>query len=169
MGKIKSTLDIVMERTKDLTMTREDRDVLEKKELTDRVRGWIQQLVDRKSSVEELKAEYDGESARRPVLREILHRELLAHVDPSAETLHVLLQAWEEVLGLDSAPIRQAVDAYKDSMEAARKDHEASILSLLAGTGISGTAVIPNVQADSRWTAVLEGLKGSLAASLQRV
>jgi hypothetical protein len=61
MGKIKSTLDIVMERTKDLTMTREDREVLEKKELTDRVRGWIQQLVDRKSTVEELKAEYAGE------------------------------------------------------------------------------------------------------------
>jgi hypothetical protein len=61
------------------------------------------------------------------------------------------------------------VDAYKDSVEAARKDHEARVLSRLAGTGLTGTAVIPNVQADSRWPAVLEGLKGSLASSLQRV
>jgi len=142
---------------------------LEKKELTDKVRGWIQQLVDRKTTVDELKAEYAGESTEHPALREILHREVLTRVDPSAETLHVLLQVWEEVLGLDSAPIRRAVDAYKDSVEAARKDHEARVLSRLAGTGISGTAVIPNVQADGQWPAVLEGLKGGLAASLQRV
>lgn len=69
MAKIKSTLDIVMERTRNLTITQEEKDALRRKELLDRVRGWVQALVDGKSSVSDLRSAYDEEAAQAPEAR----------------------------------------------------------------------------------------------------
>ena len=46
MGEIKSTMDIIMEKTKGLTMTEEEKAEYKHKELTGKVRGLIQKFLD---------------------------------------------------------------------------------------------------------------------------
>ena len=53
MGKIRSTLDIVMDRTKNLSMTSEERENLKRKELSDTVRAWVQRYLDGKMNLDE--------------------------------------------------------------------------------------------------------------------
>ena len=45
MGEIKSTLDIIMEKTKGLTMSEEERTSFKEKELTGKVKGLVQKYI----------------------------------------------------------------------------------------------------------------------------
>lgn len=166
MAKIKSTLDIVMERTKNLTMTQEDKDSLERKEWRDKIRGWIRLLIDRQSTVEELREDFITESARHPVVMEILRQELLEHIDPAADNEDIL-RVWEEVLGLDGRRIREAVGSFHSGQEAALSTHEEHVRSRLAGAGVSGSAVVPNMLADMEWPAITGELKEQFRKSIQ--
>ena len=57
MGEIKSTLDIIMEKTKGMTMSDEEKRELKKKELSDRLKGLIQKFLDGILTYEDLKGE----------------------------------------------------------------------------------------------------------------
>jgi hypothetical protein len=166
MAKIKSTLDIVMERTRNLSMTDEDREALQRKELTDKVRGWVGMLVDRRYSLNDLMASYREEASRAPSLREILRRELLDHIDPDAHN-ESILEAWKEVLGLDGGVIMEAIGSYRQAMDQGMNDCRERIRSDLAGSGIAGSAVIPNVEADPECRALSLRMKERFRQSLQ--
>ena len=64
MAEIKSTLDLVLERTKNLTLTEEEKKSLQRKELEGKIRGWGQKYLDglmRLSAVNEaVSAPFDG-------------------------------------------------------------------------------------------------------------
>ena len=47
MAEIKSTMDLIMERTKNLTMTDEEKKKLQLDELRGKVRGWVPALCRR--------------------------------------------------------------------------------------------------------------------------
>ena len=60
MGEIKSTLDIIMEKTKGLTMSEEEKEAFQKKETEGKVRGFLQRYLDCVIDLERLKAELLG-------------------------------------------------------------------------------------------------------------
>lgn len=165
MAKIKSTLDIVMERTRNLTMTEDDRDALRKKDLTDRIRGWVQLLVDGRHSLRDLKSAYTGESAQSPEAADILRRELLGHIDPDTDN-HAVLEAYEDVLGLGGGPVMEAVRAYREAAGKAMCEHRGRLSGVLAAAGVSGTAVVPNIQADPEWKAFSARMRDQFRRSL---
>ena len=55
MGEIKSTLDIIMEKTKGLTMTEEEKTAFKSKEMEGKVKGALQKFLDGILDVERLK------------------------------------------------------------------------------------------------------------------
>ena len=57
MGEIKSTLDIIMEKTKGLTMTEEEKTEYRQQELTGKVRGLIQKFLEGVLKLEKFKVE----------------------------------------------------------------------------------------------------------------
>ena len=166
MAKIKSTLDIVMERTKNLTMTQDDRDALNKRELSDRIRGWVQMLVDDKYTIDELKAACDGESVHAPEVMDMLRSELLGHIDPDLGNESVL-KAYRDILGLENGPILEAIESYRRSMDQSIAEHRQRLLGTLAASGVSGTAILPNIWSDPAWQAFSKHLKESFRQSLQ--
>ena len=167
MAKIKSTLDIVMERTKNLTMTQKDRDALNKKELSDRIRGWVQMLVDHRYTIDELKTACADESAHAPEAMDILRRELLGHIDPDMDD-DMILKAYGDILGLDTGPVLETIGSYRRSMAQGIAEHRQRLLETLAASGVSGSAVLPNVQAEPEWKAFSSRLKESFRQSLQQ-
>lgn len=167
MAKIKSTLDIVMERTKNLTMTREDRDALNRKELADKVRGWVRMLADHKYTVEDLKMACSSEAVHAPEVMDMVRRELLALIDPDGDD-PVILEAYGAVLNRDVGPVREAIDSYRRALGQGMAEHRERIRGVLAASGVSGSAVLPNVHADPEWKAFSVRIKESFRQSLQQ-
>ena len=58
MGEIKSTLDLVMEKTKHLSLSDEEKQSQKKAELEKRVNGLLQKYQDQVLSLEQLLGEY---------------------------------------------------------------------------------------------------------------
>jgi hypothetical protein len=158
MARIKSTLDLVMERTRNISLSEEDKEALQKKEMSDKVRGWVGMFLDRRITIPELKREFTSESSRHGELKDIMRTELLDHIDPDAENSSIL-EALAEVLGLDVKPFEDSIKDYHDRYELHRQEHRERVLSKLKADGISGKAVIPNTDKNESWIAHAKGLK----------
>ena len=158
MAKIKSTLDLVMERTRNLSMTEEEREALRRKESIDKVRGWVQKLIDHKMTTAELGSSLRPDAAAYPGLRDILKEELMSHIDPDKEN-DLIFQALEEALELDTTPFRESIMAYHNRSDLHRHEHLERLRSELRKRGIYGEAVIPNLEHDEAWIASSKKLK----------
>ncbi len=151
MGEIKSTLEIIMEKTKGLTMTEEEKEAFRKKETEGKVRGLFQKFLDGFIDAERLK---DGivslGEKRYAVAREALIRECMGRMEPGADNT-ILLDALENAAGLDIAPIKKIILDYNQDLEQQKMDRKQVMQKNLKGLGISGSAVIPNIHADQEW------------------
>ena len=151
MGEIKSTLDIIMEKTKGLTMTEEEKEAFRKKETAGKVRGLFQRFLDGFIDAERLKDEIGGLGEERyAVAREALIRECIGRMASGADNT-IFLDALENAAGLDIAPIRKIILDYNQDLEQQKMDRKQVLQKNLEGLGISGSAVIPNIHADHEW------------------
>ncbi|MCX5842099.1 MAG: hypothetical protein NTY16_11755, partial [Deltaproteobacteria bacterium] len=82
MAEIKSTLELIMERTKNLTMTEEEKENLQKKERAGKINGLVQKYLDRIISVKTLKSEIELEEKAFPEFRQMTETALLDHLQP---------------------------------------------------------------------------------------
>jgi len=141
MAEIKSTLDLIMERTKNLTLTEDEKSALHHDEQVSRVRGWVQRYEDRILRTAEIRKDLDAE------LKVLLRREILERLDPGSSN-EILYQMLEEVLDISREPYEEVVERFRRSiaLEEDRKGSEQ--LATLAAAGISGSAVVPNPDGD---------------------
>lgn len=166
MAKIKSTLDIVMERTRNLSLTDEEKTVIHRKELDDKVRGWVQMLVDHKYTVSNLESAYLEELSHSPGVKDVLRRELLEHIDPDTDNASIL-DAWRDILNLDDGFISEAVVSYRTQTDQSMREYRERIREELVRSGISGSAVIPNVLSSPEWEAARKIMKERFMQALQ--
>ena len=59
MGEIKSTLDLVLEKTKNLTLSSEEKESQKQKEVENRIKGMVQKYQDGILSINQLIADYE--------------------------------------------------------------------------------------------------------------
>jgi hypothetical protein len=59
MGEIKSTLDLVLEKTKNLTLSSEEKETQKRKEIENRIKGMVQKYQDGILSQNQLKTDYE--------------------------------------------------------------------------------------------------------------
>jgi hypothetical protein len=162
MGEIKSTLDIIMEKTKGLTMTDEEKKRFQKKAVEGKARGLIQKFLDRYLDREGLEREIAGLDKQQQILvREALRREGLARVDADADNTK-LFELLENTVGFETAPIRKMLSEFSGELAQMRVDREKRMLERFAERGISGSAIIPNVNADPGWIEYVSGMKEKL-------
>ncbi|MBW1996835.1 MAG: hypothetical protein JRJ29_02595 [Deltaproteobacteria bacterium] len=167
MGEIKSTLEIIMEKTRGLTMSQEDKEAYKVQEASRKIKGLVQKYVDGAIDLEAVKIEVaalekDSVSrAKRMVLDEIMSR---IDMEKDSEPLLGLL---EEAAGLDIRPVREVLEENRRSLEAERASFEEAMLERLKEKGISGTAVIPNINADSEWIDKVTEAKEDLRKRLE--
>ncbi len=161
MAEIKSTLDLIMEKTKHLTLTEEEKKALHSQEVRGKVRGWVQKCLDGTLDRARLQAEMEREGAGEPELRSELLRELSGRIDPEGEN-EILFQLLEEVLHRDTAPLREILERFQAELAERIGVKTAGIKSELEEQReISGSAVIPNLDRDPRWKEEREQLINS--------
>jgi hypothetical protein len=151
MGEIRSTLDIIMEKTRDLSLSPEEKRKLKGQEWLGRGRGWVQKYLDDLIDVMDVKAALQklGESEGADHL---LKQEIINAIEPGGDNgkrWDLLENLWPS----DLKRHKEIVRLFEEELEEARGEKTRSALDRLAERNISGTAVVPNLNHDPEWTA----------------
>lgn len=151
MGEIKSTMDIIMEKTKGLTMSKEEKAEYKHRELTGKVRGLIQKFLDGLLDLNKFKmemtafSEQQGDAVKQSVVEaSIPHIQLGANNEP-------FFQILGETAHVDVGPLREMESAIMERLDRERVDREKLLKKKLEEKGVSGSAVIPNLKTDPDW------------------
>lgn len=149
MGEIKSTLDLIMEKTKNLSMSPEEKEEIRRQEWLKKARGRIQRFLDDLIDLDKVKSELlDQEHPSG--WENILKKELIDGLDPEADN-EKRFQLMEKLLGIHSEGFRKILEGFHQRLALERDKGAALIKSQLADRGYSGTAVIPNLDRDPSW------------------
>ncbi|MGD9039779.1 MAG: hypothetical protein PVH82_09110 [Desulfobacteraceae bacterium] len=152
MGEIRSTLDIIMEKTKGLTMSDEEKKAFKEQEMARQVRGLIQKYLDGILELDRLKIEAGALAGTdEDMVRGMIRKESIPRIEPG-ENNEPILRILEETTGLDTVSIRAALEDFEGRLEQEKGVREKELIKSLEKKGISGSAVIPNIHADPEWT-----------------
>lgn len=166
MADIKSTIDIIMERTKNLTMTEEEKEAFHRKDWADKAVGWVQRFLGGKMGVAELKTELVAGEQKFAALRDILKAELITHIQLGGDNKR-MFYALEEVLGISTDPLFEMIQMYQDDMDAKKARYVEHLREVLEKRGIRGSSVIPNMACDEGWMAFEQQLNTDFLRQLK--
>ena len=152
MAEIKSTLDLVLERTKNLTMTEEEKTSVQRKELEGKIRGWVKKYLD---GLMDLKAVRTGMAAipenRRKTGRDILKGLVLEHLGAQGDAGKII-DLLEGILKESREPYLAAIQNFQKALAAERPRFLEAMRAGLAAREISGSAVTPDLARDEAWS-----------------
>jgi hypothetical protein len=151
MGEIRSTLDIIMEKTRGLSLSPEEKKKLRGQEWLGKARGWVRKYRDELIDVNEVKAALRklGESEGADHL---LKQDIIGAIEPGSDnsTCWSLLEAlWTS----DFKRPKEIVRKFQEELDQARSEWLPPALDRLAQRDISGTALVPNLSRDPDWIA----------------
>ena len=169
MGEIKSTLDLVMEKTRNLTLSDEEKKVQKQKETENRIKGLLQKLQDGLLTKRQLNQEYEILKKNAGLSDDkLLVNEILTRLDPDQDT-QILLEVLEICCELDTAIFRDILDDYQKAYHQAAGDRAAQLKEILTQKhSIGGTAVIPNLDADDDWQQQSQEMQRAMEARLKQ-
>jgi hypothetical protein len=163
VGEIKSTWDIVLEKTKTLEITSKDREQVKRTELNAKIHAILNRYMDSQENREYLKDELEG---LREEEREIVKRELLLQLIDSidlAKDNGKAIAGIETLKGEKTAKIlrklRLLTSEHRSSREKEAREIEEVLRQTLAAMGISGSAVEPSLEGKKEWIEAMEGLE----------
>ena len=152
MAEIKSTLDLVMERTRNLTLSSEEKQAQKQIEIGNRIKGLVQKFQDGLLTKNQLKIEYESLKRNSDLSNDsLLVKEILTRFEPDQDNEN-LIEILEDCCRFDTATIRAIIKDYRVTYNRAAQKRSAQLKEDLAQNhSITGTAVIPNLDADEQW------------------
>lgn len=174
MGEIRSTLELMMERTRGMSLSSEEKEDLKREELEKRAKGFRLRFVDGTIEADEILSTIDeepNEDGKR--LQSLLWKELVESL-PLDQTMLKFLDLMEKLPQGEAKAriIKDCRSSMKDLGKIKAKDRKklaALERKKLASFGISGTAVIPKLSDDttagSKAAARMEEFKSKLRES----
>ena len=164
MAEIKSTIDLIMERTKNLSASPEEREAYQRQEREKHIRGLIQKLFDYNQTLDDVRAELEKEktNGRAAEAMESLKGALASHVDPETDNER-LFRIVNELLGTPEERLRETLRACQAEWFAGHTALMERQKRELESRGVSGSAVLPNPEADPQWKARRDEAQGACA------
>lgn len=160
MAEIKSTLDLVMERTKHLSMSAEERAGQQKQAFEKKLNGLLQQYEDKALAVDEL-------------VEKVTELQADLNIDGAMSALTAVVQRMQP--GLDNAHwlslvrlmapdvcthLEKALSDFSDRVSTlSRKGEQRFLENLARDHGIHGTAVVPSLKKDASFQDKLSVLR----------
>ena len=160
MSEIKSTLDLVMEKTKHLALSEEEKIGQQRDTYEKRLKGFLQKYADRLQTIDAFQNELKSLQENLGIDdTHLLIRQILNHVDPDQDNTHWLdlLEVFRPNL---RGPTQEALAAYAQRLETLSQ----SVLQNLAAQlkserQIHGSAVRPNLAGDRAFLEKLSSLR----------
>jgi len=167
MGEIKSTLEIIMEKTEGLTMSDDEKKAFRKKEVEGKVKGLLLKFIDGLTNLKSLKKEIASLDKDDQVsVKEIVIKECLDHVDPETDN-SLLFDVLQHVACVDTTYIQSLLSKFHDTLDREKGVRERGLRKLIQGKGISGLAVLPNLNADKEWIHFVTDIKKRFQKNLR--
>ena len=169
MGEIKSTLDIIMEKTRGMTMSDEEKREMKQKEVSDRIRGLTQKFLDGIITYENLKKEISPENGdEKEMTLKAVTGILFPKLIPGEDNYPII-----QILGIfneiDIKSIEKIITESERKIENEKSIYNSKLKKKIEEKGISGTAVIPNLNADREWIQKVENIKKGFSKKLTAV
>ncbi len=166
MGEIKSTLEIIMEKSKDLTLTDEERERIQRKEISDRVKAAFQKYLDGFMELEELQRVVEGDDSKKSHwAKEALCEAAIERITIQGDN-EKALEALAAVAA-DASRVRELLGDFQRELSKMRESYTLELRKELEEMGIRGNAVIPNIEAHQQWIDYLKGLEARFKVQLQ--
>lgn len=152
MAEIKSTIDLIMERTKNLSASQEEREAYQRREREKQIRGLVQRLLDYSLTLDDVKDELAREkkNSREADVMAFLKEALAGHVDPEADNER-LFRIVNELVGTPEERLRETLAAFREEVASWKADLSERRKKDLESKEITGSAVLPNLEADPLW------------------
>ncbi|MFH1993909.1 MAG: hypothetical protein ABIK98_16135 [Pseudomonadota bacterium] len=169
MAEIKSTLELVMEKTKHLTLSREEKQAQTRNEARQRIKGLIQKHRDAVLNNERFAEELESMQETSAVMvNDLLLYELLDGLHPGRDN-QVQLALLNDICGIDITGLASVCDGYKDEIQSMTQARIQALKNILAQQHhISGSAVVPNIKTDDPWHEKLLEIKDNFDQLLSR-
>lgn len=165
MAEIKSTIDLIMERTKNLSLSEEEKAAIRFREAEGKVKGWIQRHRDGQATLRDIRKEYAEERKAFPGAERIFRAALLDGVSPTGDS-GAVYELMEKVLKMNADPVRELAGAWREELNGTVRDRLAAGLESLRQRGVSGPAAIPNPNRDK---ALLESVRQGTVVFRERL
>lgn len=170
MSEIKSTLDLVMEKTKHLSMSDAEKEAQHKAEVKKTLKGLILKFKDRILQQEQFAKDLKRlEREYRFNVRTALVNEILEETDLETGNgpLIILLK---EICGIDTAPLEAFLKEYAERITSARENRISEMKEYLHKTRrISGSAVVPNLENDTGWEREHQSIEETYRTKLEKI
>ncbi|MEJ2729265.1 MAG: hypothetical protein P8185_12290 [Deltaproteobacteria bacterium] len=154
MAEIKSTLDLVMEKTKNLSLSAEERQEQKNKEIGSRIRGLLNKYQDKVLSFDQFNSEYRAlekeygptATGNEQLIKEIYNR---IELGKDNQSLFDLLSKFEVS---DLEGLKSILREFQNVSDSAAGERRKTLKEQLAKMHlISGSAVAPNLEKDDDW------------------
>jgi hypothetical protein len=162
MAEIKSTIDLIMERTKSLSASPDERESYQRQEREKRLRGLILRLLDDNLTLDGAKNELAKETCPAAEVTGVLKDALAGHVDPEADNER-LFRYITELVGTPGERLRETLAACREEAISRKAVLAERQKNDLASKGITGSAVLPNPEAAPEWKARREEMQAACA------
>ena len=151
MAEIRSTLDLVMERTKHMTLSEDEKKEQLVGEVRKKLNGLIQKFADGTLTIEHFERDLDnldiGDFDRRAILTD----ELLGKIDLEKDN-NALFELLETICGTKVKKLVGTLEDYEGSIETATHKRIKDFRKQLRKTHtIAGSAVVPDLETDEEW------------------
>ena len=114
MGEIKSTIDIVMEKTKHLSLSEAEKEAQKKENIRKTVKGLIQKYKDRILDAKQLEDAWNNlEKENQLSDRQILVDEIMDQLHLNADN-SLLITPLTDICGQDTGPLESVLEDYKN-------------------------------------------------------
>ena len=170
MGEIKSTLDLVLEKTKNLTLSSEEKASQKQKEIENRIKGMVQKYQDGILSINQLITDYELLKKNFTIPQNnSLIVEITQRIEPDQDN-QSLLELLRECCTIDTTAIESIIANFrKQYITASQSRIEQLKEDLAQRQNISGSAVLPNLDLDKQWRQKIGELRDGYEEQLNRV
>jgi len=167
VAEIKSTLELVMEKTSDLTLSQKDREEQKNREIKLKVEGLLQKYQNRELRKDQVEEEFNalkklyGETVHALILYESIER---INLDDDFNLLGDFLEGF---LGLELSQGKFLLKDYHETLQNLTLETIARLKKVLEKKHyLSGSAVLPNLEGDNAWQAAVKEIKDRFSMQL---
>jgi hypothetical protein len=156
MGEIKSTLDLVMEKTRHLTQSQEEKKAQKRIDVNKRLQGLLQKYLDNLLKKDILKEELGKLKTTYDLNVDEMLADLLLNSLKLGRDNTLFLELLSEIFELNLSGLETIFQNFKAAVKSATKERVDQIKTDLSEKRfISGSAVVPNLESDREWLSML--------------
>ena len=169
MAEIKSTLDLVMEKTKNLSLSSEERQTQKTQEIESRIRGLLQKYMDEALRADHFKSEYQ-KLQKDYDLPDHTHliTGLGGQIELGADNQN-LFELLAEFGVSETGGLTSVLQEFQTVRDTAADQRRGILKDQLAQTHfVSGSAVVPNLENDDEWRKMDGEIRAKYSALLDK-